>query len=396
LQKEDDDGDGNSSFTCLKKCINIGSSGTFETYDKSDTDVIGGWGTPVSVFYFGETQKCRVEVAHGGEVPPSQAAATGANTVAGTSASSTTSTKPQDTGEDIAGTSASSTTSTKPQDTGEDTVAGTSASSTTSTKPQDTGEDTVAGTSASSTTSTKPQDTGEDTIDTANESTEDPPSSQPSSEPSSQPSSQPSSEPSSHPSSQPSSSSQPSGKPFECFSTQLTLTASLMRMFPSLTNFFLLHSNSVSSMPSSMPSDQPSMQPSVSAMPSDEPSISTMPSSGPSANPTVSSKPSSAPTISTQPTLSTYPTPSPTARKVFEAEFASRDIGSVGYAGGSTTPETETETSSNGSPSSSQEPGIQLSPDALNVENSADGIPVIAACILLPLFLLTFTENLVP
>ena len=190
MQKEDDDGDGNSSFTCLKKCINIGSSGTFETYDKSDTDVIGGWGTPVSVFYFGETQKCRVEVAHGGEVPPSQAAATGANTVAGTSASSTT-----------------------------------------STKPQDTGEDTVAGTSASSTTSTKPQDTGEDTIDTANESTET---------------------------------------------------------------------------------------------------------------------------------------------------------------------ETETETSSNGSPSSSQGPGIQLSPDALNVENSADGIPVIAACILLPLFLLTFTKNLVP
>ena len=169
MQKEDDDGDGNSSFTCLKKCINIGSSGTFETYDKSDTDVIGGWGTPVSVFYFGETQKCRVEVAHGGEVPPCQAAATGANT--------------------------------------------------------------VAGTSASSTTSTKPQDTGEDTIDTANESTET---------------------------------------------------------------------------------------------------------------------------------------------------------------------ETETETSSNGSPSSSQGPGIQLSPDALNVENSADGIPVIAACILLPLFLLTFTKNLVP
>ena len=213
MQKEDDDGDGNSSFTCLKKCINIGSSGTFETYDKSDTDVIGGWGTPVSVFYFGETQKCRVEVAHGGEVPPSQAAATGANTVAGTSASSTT--------------------STKPQDTGEDTVAGTSASSTTSTKPQDTGEDTVAGPSASSTTSTKPQDTGEDTIDTANESTE-------------------------------------------------------------------------------------------------------------------------------------------------------------------TETETETETSSNGSPSSSQGPGLQLSPDALNVENSADGIPVIAACILLPLFLLTFTKNLVP
>lgn len=152
-----------------------------------------------------------------------------------------------------------------------------------------------------------------------------------------------SAEPSSSPSLFPSVSSQPSfepsGKPFECLSTQLTLTASLMRLFTSLTHFFLLHFNSVSSMPSSMPSDQPSMQPSVSSMPSDEPSISSMPSSGPSANPTVSSKPSSAPTISTQPTLSTYPTPSPTARKVFEAEFASRDIGSVGYTGGSTTPE---------------------------------------------------------
>lgn len=97
MQKEDDDGDGNSSFTCLKKCINVGSSGIFETYDKSDTDAVGGWGVPVSIFYFGETQKCRVEVTQGGVVPPSQAAANpGANTVAGTSASSTASTGPDE------------------------------------------------------------------------------------------------------------------------------------------------------------------------------------------------------------------------------------------------------------------------------------------------------------
>ena len=60
-QKEDDDGDGNSSFSCLKKCIIIGSSGSFETYKKSDTDIIGGiFGTPVSIFYFGESRVCRV------------------------------------------------------------------------------------------------------------------------------------------------------------------------------------------------------------------------------------------------------------------------------------------------------------------------------------------------
>ena len=60
-QKEDDDGDGNSSFSCLKKCIIIGSSGSFETYEYSDLDIIGGvFGTPVSTFYFGESRVCRV------------------------------------------------------------------------------------------------------------------------------------------------------------------------------------------------------------------------------------------------------------------------------------------------------------------------------------------------
>ena len=91
LQKEDDDGDGNSSFTCFRKCIDIGRSGTFETYDKSDTDVIGGvFGVPVSVFYFGETQECRIEVASGGVSPSTL----GTGNVAGTSTSSTASSSP--------------------------------------------------------------------------------------------------------------------------------------------------------------------------------------------------------------------------------------------------------------------------------------------------------------
>ena len=65
FQKEDDDGDGNSSFTCNVKCIKIGSSGAFETYKKSDADVIGGFFAPVQVFYFGETQDCRIKVEPG-------------------------------------------------------------------------------------------------------------------------------------------------------------------------------------------------------------------------------------------------------------------------------------------------------------------------------------------
>ena len=39
------------------------------------------------------------------------------------------------------------------------------------------------------------------------------------------------------------------------------------------------------------------------------------------------------------PTVSTYPTPAPTSRKVFEEVFISRDIGSTAYAGGSSSPE---------------------------------------------------------
>ena len=48
----------------MKKCIIIGSSGSFETYKKSDTDIIGGvFGTPVSIFYFGESRVCRVDTS---------------------------------------------------------------------------------------------------------------------------------------------------------------------------------------------------------------------------------------------------------------------------------------------------------------------------------------------
>jgi len=65
-EKEEDDGDGKSSFTCLKKCINIGSSGSFETYDKSKLECVGGlFGVPVQCFYFAESQKCRIAVEYG-------------------------------------------------------------------------------------------------------------------------------------------------------------------------------------------------------------------------------------------------------------------------------------------------------------------------------------------
>ena len=70
-QKEDDDGDGNSSFTCSKKCINIGSSGSLETYDKSDVDITGGFfGVPMTTYYFGESRVCRVAVKSGGAATP--------------------------------------------------------------------------------------------------------------------------------------------------------------------------------------------------------------------------------------------------------------------------------------------------------------------------------------
>jgi hypothetical protein len=92
-------------------------------------------------------------------------------------------------------------------------------------------------------------------------------------------------------------------------------------------------------MPSKEPSDQPSFLPSVSTMPSFEPSVSLMPTVGPSIGPSISMAPTNKPSISILPTVSQYPTPSPTARKVFEEGFTSRDIGSVGRKGGSSNPE---------------------------------------------------------
>ena len=92
-------------------------------------------------------------------------------------------------------------------------------------------------------------------------------------------------------------------------------------------------------MPSHQPSDQPSALPSVSSMPSDQPTISLMPTDSPSSSPTISTQPTASPSISFLPTVSQFPTPSPTARKVFEDGFSSRDIGSVGVAGGTSNPE---------------------------------------------------------
>ena len=92
-------------------------------------------------------------------------------------------------------------------------------------------------------------------------------------------------------------------------------------------------------MPSHQPSDQPSALPSVSSMPSDQPTISLMPTDSPSASPTISTQPTASPSTSFLPTLTQFPTPSPTARKVFEDGFSSRNIGSVGVAGGTSNPE---------------------------------------------------------
>eukprot|EP00984_Skeletonema_dohrnii_P038966 scaffold42792_cov283-Skeletonema_dohrnii-CCMP3373.AAC.1 len=64
-----------------------------------------------------------------------------------------------------------------------------------------------------------------------------------------------------------------------------------------------------------------------------------MPTDAPSASPTTSVSPTIAATDSFPPTVSQYPTPAPTARKVFEEDFSSRDIGSVGRTGGSSNPE---------------------------------------------------------
>jgi hypothetical protein len=58
-----------------------------------------------------------------------------------------------------------------------------------------------------------------------------------------------------------------------------------------------------------------------------------MPSLNPSQLPSVSLAPSVTPTSSEAPTSSLEPTPGPTARKVFEDVFMSRDIGNVAQSG---------------------------------------------------------------
>ena len=90
---------------------------------------------------------------------------------------------------------------------------------------------------------------------------------------------------------------------------------------------------SQSAMPTSRPSESPSFLPSTSLLPTITPSISTEPTNEPSAMPSMSIVPSVPPTESIAPSLSYFPTPAPTARKVFEVELRSRDIGYVGYSG---------------------------------------------------------------
>jgi len=92
-------------------------------------------------------------------------------------------------------------------------------------------------------------------------------------------------------------------------------------------------SPSISSMPSNSPTNVPSMIPSISSRPSNQPSLSNMPSLNPSSSPSVSLAPSVTPTDSEAPTTSLEPTPGPTARKVFEDDFISQDIGNVAQSG---------------------------------------------------------------
>ncbi|KAL7554934.1 hypothetical protein ACHAWF_018496 [Thalassiosira exigua] len=92
-------------------------------------------------------------------------------------------------------------------------------------------------------------------------------------------------------------------------------------------------SPSISTMPSDLPSEVPSNVPSVSTAPSFEPSVSLEPTGRPSAQPSVTQAPSLAPSVSIAPSFSQEPTPAPTARKVFEEDFLSRDIGYVGIVG---------------------------------------------------------------
>ena len=92
-------------------------------------------------------------------------------------------------------------------------------------------------------------------------------------------------------------------------------------------------------MPSASPTDFPSFSPSVSSMPTVTPTDTQPPTVSPSGSPTTSFKPTASPTLSHLPTVSQFPTPSPTARRVFEDGFSSRDIGYVGREGGTSNPE---------------------------------------------------------
>ncbi len=90
---------------------------------------------------------------------------------------------------------------------------------------------------------------------------------------------------------------------------------------------------SLSTMPSNRPSNLPSFAPSVSTEPSFQPSISSMPSPEPSLSPSVSQSPSEPPSTTQLPSISSEPTLGPTARKVFNETFHSRDIGTIIQAG---------------------------------------------------------------
>lgn len=129
-------------------------------------------------------------------------------------------------------------------------------------------------------------------------------------------------EPSSMPSMQPSISSAPTEPP-----SLSSMPSSSPSAYPSVAPSISTEPSffpSVSVEPSTNPSDQPSLQPSISMEPSINPSV----------RPSITQIPSELPSISIVPSISTEPTPSPTARHVFDTgEFLSRDIGYVGYAG---------------------------------------------------------------
>lgn len=64
-QHRDVDDDGTTT-TCKSKCVRIGGTGSFETYNKFTTSIVGGlFGMPVTAYYFGESRDCRVEVSLG-------------------------------------------------------------------------------------------------------------------------------------------------------------------------------------------------------------------------------------------------------------------------------------------------------------------------------------------